>query len=95
MEISFLHAIGIEAGVVEDDAAAERVADEANGEIIDDVEERGEIEHVLGDRVRGAGSPGGVAVAAKVERVDVIVRTERLGDPVPVARVVEGAVDED
>ena len=46
-------------------------------------------------RVGCAGSPGAVAVAAEVEGVDVIVVAESLRDPVPVAGVVEGAVDED
>ena len=95
MEMSFVDAIGIEAGVVKDDAAAEGVADQADGEIVDDVEESGEIEDVFGDSVGGAGSPAGVAVAAEVEGVDVVVAAEVAGDPVPVAGVVEGAVDED
>ena len=90
-----LDAVGVEAGVVQDDAAAEGVADEADGEIVDDVEQGGEIEDVLGDGVSGAGSPGGVAVSAEIEGVDVIVAAEVVGDPIPIAGVVEGAVNED
>jgi len=50
---------------------------------------------VLGDGVSGAGSPGGVAVSAEIEGVDVIVAAEVVGDPIPIAGVVEGAVNED
>jgi len=69
------------------------VADETAGEIVNDVEQRGKIEDVFGDRVGSAFGPGAVAVAAEVQGVDVVVVGEGLGDPVPVAGVVESAVD--
>jgi hypothetical protein len=90
-----LDAVGVEAGVMKDDAAAERVADEADGEIVDDVEESGEVQDVFADSVGGAGSPTRVAVPAEVESVDVVVAAEVAGDPVPATGVVESAVDED
>jgi hypothetical protein len=91
----FVNASGIHAGVMKHDDAAERVADQADGKIADHVQHRGEIEDVLGDGVDGAGSPGAVAVAAQVQRVDVIVLAQRAGHPIPIARVIEGAVNEE
>src|SRR5271154_4606749 len=70
------------------------MADQADGKIVDDVEQCGKIEDVLGDGVGGAFGPGTVAVAAEIEGVDMVVVAERLGDPVPVAGMVQGAVDE-
>ena len=77
---------------MEDDDAAEGMADESNWEIVDDVEERGQIQNVLGDTVHRAGCPGAVAVATQIERVDMIVLAEDACDPVPIARVVERTV---
>src|SRR5262249_7756039 len=91
---NLLDALGIQAGVMQDDATAQGMADQANGEVVDHVEQSREIEDVFGQRVGRAGGPGGIAVATEVERVDVVMGAQRLRDPVPVARVVEGAVDE-
>ncbi len=63
-------------------------------EIVDDVEERGKIENVLRHAVGGAGRPGAVAVAAQVQRVDVVVLAQDAGDPIPIASVVQAAVNE-
>jgi len=79
---------GIDATVVQNDDPAEGMANEANGKIVDDVEKRGEIENVFGDGVDGAGSPGGVAVAAKVEGIDMVITAKILRDPVPHAGMV-------
>src|SRR5882762_10385370 len=70
------------------------MADQAERKIVDDVEERGEVEDMLGDAVGGARCPGAVAVAAQIERVDVIALAEFLSYPIPIASVVERAVDE-
>jgi hypothetical protein len=86
-------ALGIDAGVMQNDAATKRVADEANGKIVDDIEKGGEIEDMLTYGVGGAGSPGAVAMAAKIEGVDVIVLAEGTGDPVPIAGVIQRAVN--
>ena len=94
METALAHARGIHAGIMQHDDPAEGMADQADGELVDDVEQRGEIEHVLGDVVHGAGRPGAVAVSAQVERVDVVVLAQRSRHPVPVARVVQPAVDQ-
>src|SRR6266850_3681767 len=70
------------------------MADQAERKIVDDVEERGKIEDMLGDAVGGARRPGAIAVAAQIQRVDVIAAAEFLGHPIPIAGVVERAVDQ-
>src|SRR5712672_2959877 len=70
------------------------MANQAEWEVVNDVEERGKIEDMLGDAVGGARRPGAIAVAAQMERVDVIAFAEFLGDPIPIACVVERAVHE-
>ena len=90
----FADARGIHTAIMKNDAATQGMADQANREIINDVEERGEIEHVLGDTVGSAGSPSAVAVAAQVQRVDMIVLAQNSRDPIPVARMVQAAVHE-
>src|SRR5258707_4662303 len=70
------------------------MADQAERKVVDDVEERGKIEDMLGDAVGGARRPGAIAVAAQIERVDVIAVAEFLGHPIPIAGVVERAVDQ-
>lgn len=61
---------------------------------MDDVEQRGKIEHVLRNAVHGARRPGAVAVAAEIERINVVMFAQRPRYPVPVARVVQPAVDQ-
>jgi hypothetical protein len=90
-----LYAVGVHASIVESDAAAEGMANEARGEIIDDVKQGGEIEDVLGDSVRRSGGPSAVAVPAEIEGVDVVLPAQRVRDPIPIARVIERAVNED
>src|SRR5882762_6365139 len=70
------------------------MSDQAERKVVDDVEERGEVEDMLGDAVGGARRPGAVAVAAQIERVDVVAFAEFLSDPIPIASVVERAVDQ-
>ena len=91
----FLYAGGIYAGIVQDDGAPEGMADEPNRKIVDDVEKRRQIENMLGNAIDGTGRPSAIAVAAQIERVYVIVLAQDLGDPVPIARMVERAVHED
>src|SRR6267142_1533208 len=70
------------------------MADQAERKVVDDVEERGKIKDMLGDAVGGARRPGAIAVAAQIERVDVIAVAEFLGHPIPIAGVIERAVDQ-
>src|SRR5712675_1478073 len=70
------------------------MADQAERKVVNDVEERGEVEDMLGDAVGGSRRPSAVAVAAQIERVDVIAVAEFLSDPIPIAGVVERAVDQ-
>src|SRR5882762_674983 len=70
------------------------MADQAERKVVDDVEERGKVEDMLGDAVGGARRPGAIAVAAQIERIDVIAVAEFLGDPVPIAGVVERTVNQ-
>lgn len=90
----FAYARGIHTAIVQNDAATERMADEANRKIVDDVEKRGKIEDVLGDAVDGPGGPSTVAVPAQIEGVDVIVLAEDACDPIPITSVVQAAVNE-
>jgi hypothetical protein len=50
---------------------------------------------MLGDAVHRARRPCAVAVAAQVERVDVIVLAQSACDAIPVAGVIQSAVDQD
>lgn len=84
----------VDAGVGGGDDAAERVADDADGLAADDVDHGADVEHMFGDGVERAGRPRAVAVAAEIEGVDVEIVAEGAGDPVPVAGVVESAMDE-
>jgi hypothetical protein len=90
----FVYALRVDAGVMQDDTTTKRVADQANGKIVDDIEKGGEIENVLAYGVSSAGSPGAIPVAAKIEGVDMIVLAERARDPVPVAGMIESAMNE-
>src|ERR1700720_490307 len=71
------------------------MADKPNRKIVDYVEERGQIENVFGNTINRTGGPSTVAVPAQIERIDVIVPTQDLGNPVPIARVVESTVHQD
>ena len=89
-----LHPVGIGAGVLQRDRAAERVADD--GDLLDAerAQQLVDVERVVDHRVAAADRPLRVAVAAQVGRDDVEVAPQILRDPVPVARVVAAAVDQ-
>lgn len=70
------------------------MADDANGFLTDNVGKHGQIEDELRHGVDSAGRPGTIAMAAKIDRVDVIIGAEGARNPVPAARVIEAAVDE-
>ena len=86
------HALGEHSGIIQDDHAAERMADKPDGELIDDVEQGRQIENVLDEAVHCAGRPSAVPVASQIERIYVVMFAQRAGDPVPVARVIQAAV---
>jgi hypothetical protein len=90
----FADTLRVDTGIGQRNATSERVADQANREIVDHVEESGEIEDVLGDRVRRSWCPAAVAVAAEIEGINVVVLAEGLRDPIPVACVVQSTVNE-
>jgi hypothetical protein len=69
----FVDAIGVDTCVVQDNPTAEGMSDKADGKFTDDIEQCGEVENVLGDGVGGARRPSAIAVAAQIERVDVLV----------------------
>ncbi len=68
--------------------------DHVHRKAADDVDQRGEIQHVLGDAVDRARRPGAVAVAAQIERINMVIVAERAGHPIPVAGVIQTAVDQ-
>ncbi len=87
-----MYAVGIDAGIVQHDHSTQRVAHEANRKIVNDIEQRREIENVLGDAVHGAGGPGAVAMSAQIERIDVVMLTQRARNPIPITGVVQTTV---
>src|SRR5258708_26127732 len=89
---SLVYTVGIDAGIVQHNHPTQRVAYEANRELANNVEQRGEIEDMLGDAVHGPRGPGAVAVSAQIERIDVVVFAKRARNPVPVAGVVQPAM---
>src|SRR5215468_1034880 len=92
---SFVNAVRVQARVVQNDNATERMSDQANREVADDVQQHRKVKNMLSDAVHSAGRPGAVAVAAQVQGVDVIVRAQRSCHPVPAPGVVKAAVDKD
>ena len=91
----FLHTGWIDASIVENDDAAEGMPDEANREIVDDIQQRGEIEHMFGGTIHRARGPAAITMATQIERINVILVGEGSCYPIPIAGVVEGAVHED
>src|SRR5436853_3263863 len=63
-------------------------------EIVYDVRQRGEIEHVLRYAVKGSWSPCTVSVASQIDRVNVEMLSQDSRNPIPISRVVESAVDQ-
>jgi hypothetical protein len=88
----FTDAIRVEAGVEQGEDSTERVTDEMDGGAAQDVDEGRNIQNMFGDAVAGTGSPGAIAVTAKVHGVDVEMPAKRAGHPIPVAGVIEAAM---
>jgi hypothetical protein len=91
----FLHAIWVHAGVMRHDETAERMANEVDREIVDDIEQRREVQNIFGERIHRALRLRAVAVASQIERIYVIVAAQTGGDPVPVSGVVQSTVNQD
>jgi hypothetical protein len=70
------------------------MSDQPRGKIVDDVQQRRKIEDVFDEAVHRARGPCAIAVAAQVERVDVVTFPQRTRDPVPIAGVVQAAMDQ-
>src|SRR5437868_5846403 len=68
------------------------MSDDVDREIVYDVRQRGEIEHVLGYAVKGSRSPCAVSVASQIDRVNVEMLSQDSRNPIPISRVVESAV---
>src|SRR5271154_1785706 len=88
------HPLRVRPGVVQHDDASQRVADQADGKVVDDVQQRGKIEDVLDQAVHRSRRPGAVSVAAQINGVDVIVLAQLARDPVPIARMVQASMDQ-
>src|SRR5439155_19667655 len=86
------HSIGVDAGVLQDDGAAQRVADQVDRKPPDDVGQGRKVQDVLRDRVHSARRPTAVAVAAEVGRDHPEIAAEGGGDAVPTAGAVPAAV---
>src|SRR5215472_6766920 len=85
---------GVDARKVQNNAAAERMSNEANREIVDDVEQRRKIKNVLGHVVHRARGPRTVPMPSQVQRVDVVVLAKPPSDPIPVSRMVQSSMDQ-
>src|SRR5579871_2348747 len=87
-----LHALRINSRVVQRDPPAERMPHQPNREIVDHIEQRGKIEHMLCDGIFRARRPRAVPVPPQIQRKYVIVAAQLLRDPIPIARVIQRAV---
>src|SRR5207245_579009 len=88
-------AVGVDAGVLESHARAQRVADDGDREEVERLQERGQVEHVVDHRVGAAHRPGGVAVPAQIGGDEVEVAAQVGRHPVPAPAVVAPAVQEE
>src|SRR5207247_7407304 len=88
-------AVGVDAGVLESHARAQRVADDGDREEVERLQEGGQVEHVVDHRVGAAYRPGGVAVPAEIGGDEVEVAAQVGRHPVPAPAVVAPAVQEE
>src|SRR5579884_3129447 len=70
------------------------MAHKPDGKFVNDIEQRGEIKHMLSNAVHGAGGPCAVSVSAQINSIDVIMLPQRTRHPVPVARMIKPTMDE-
>src|SRR5258706_10682224 len=71
------------------------MAHQINWKIADDVGEGGEVEQMFRDAVERAWSPLAIAMAPEIHGVDVKMFAQCAGDPIPVAGMIQAAVDQD
>src|SRR5689334_15867549 len=88
------YAVRVRARIMQYDDATQRVSDQTNRKLIDDVQKRREVEHVLGNAVHGAWGPCAVPVSAQVERVNMVALAQGPRHPVPAAGMVQPTVDQ-
>ena len=89
-----VHAVGVNRRVAQANRPAQGVRNQANGTGRNNVDQGGDVRDVLGDGVGGTRRPGAVPVAAQIERVDVPGIAQGTGHPVPAARMIPSAVDQ-
>src|SRR6266850_2244763 len=77
--------------ISEGDNASQRVPHKRQRSLADNIAESGKIENVLGNGIECARRPLAVAVAAKVERVDMIISAQSCGHAVPTPRVIKAS----
>src|SRR5262249_28806197 len=70
---SFANAIRIQTRVVQHDDSTERMSNQADGEVADDVQQHRKVQNMFRDAIHSARRPGTVAVAAEIQSVGVIV----------------------
>src|SRR5262249_32981170 len=88
------YSIGEHAGVLQHDAAAQRMSDEGDRITGDRVHELAQIEHVVYHRLAAADRPIRTAVAAKIRCNYVVVLSKIERDPAPIATVIATAVNQ-
>ena len=90
-----LHAVRIHARIEQADHASQRVSDDRHRESFDNIGQRRKIQHMFGDAIQRARRPRAISMAAQIQRVDVIIVAQRARHPIPVARMVQAAVNQD
>ena len=85
---------GVDARKVQNNASAERMPNEANREIVDDVEQRRKIKDVLRHVVHRARRPRTVPMPSQVQRVDVVMLAKPPSYPIPVSCMIQSSMDQ-
>src|ERR1700694_1077168 len=68
----FTNTVRIYAGIMQDNRPSQGVANQPDGEIVNDIEQRREVQNMLAYAVHSSRSPGAVSMAAQIKRVDVV-----------------------
>ena len=89
-----LNPSGTDAGVLQDNRATERVADERQWISVEVRREGFEVGCELRRAVLAADGPIAVTMPAQVDRIDAEPIDQAVGNAVPVSRVISSAVDE-
>src|SRR5579871_6545849 len=70
------------------------MAHNVNREALDNIGQRGKIEHVFRDAIERAWRPCAIAVPTQVERIDVLILAQRPRHPVPAPGMIQAAVNQ-